>query len=434
MPTYSPVIADRLFTQIESRLGGEIAAVFRSCYLGTLDTTIEILADGSAFVVTGDIPAMWLRDSTAQLTPYLHFVTEDPLLAETAIAVSRRQLDFIGLDPYANAFNAAPNGAGHHTDQTVMSPWVWERKYEIDSLAYPVQLAHDLWKLTGRVDHLASFLDAAWKIVDVWRAEQDHEQASPYRFQRFDGAPTDTLARDGRGEPVANTGLSWSGFRPSDDVCTFHFNIPANMFAFVELGHIAEIASTVFGAEKLAASALALRESIGNGIAGYGTAIAPSGDTVYAYEVDGLGGVLLADDANTPSLLSLPLLGWCTPEDPDYLRTRAFVLSPDNPFYFTGTAGAGVGSPHTPDGTIWPIALAVQGLTAETDDERTAILDLLMRTHAGTGFMHESFHKDDPSRYTREWFSWANAMFCELVLEVAGLRTHRRTPAGVMAR
>lgn len=434
MPTYSPEIAERLFTQIEARLGGDVAAVFRGCYLDTLDKTIQILPDGSAFVVTGDIPAMWLRDSAAQLTPYLHFVTEDALLADTAIAVSRRQLDFIRVDPYANAFNAVPNGAGHHTDQAVMSPWVWERKYEIDSLAYPIQLAHDLWKLTGRTDHLASFTDVARKIVDLWRTEQDHDNTSPYRFQRFDGAPTDTLPRDGRGGQVAATGLTWSGFRPSDDVCTYHYNIPANMFAHVELGHIIEIATTVFGAEELAATARALRESIGNGIVDHGTAIAPSGQPVYAYEVDGLGGMLLADDANTPSLLSLPLLGWCSTDDPDYLRTREFILSPDNPFYFVGIVGSGIGSPHTPPGTIWPIALAVQGLTAQTDDERTAILELMMRTHAGTGFMHESFHKDDPTRYTREWFSWANAMFCELVLEVAGLRTHRRTPAAAVAR
>ncbi len=434
MPIYSSAIAERLFAEIESRLGEEIAAVFRACYLDTLDKTIEILPDGSAFVVTGDIPAMWLRDSAAQLTPYLHFLAEDPLLADTAIAVSRRQLDFIRLDPYANAFNASADGAGHHADQTAMSPWVWERKYEIDSLAYPIQLAHDVWQLTGRTDHLTAFVDAAEKIVELWRTEQDHERSSPYRFQRFDGAETDTLGREGRGEPVGATGLSWSGFRPSDDVCAFHYNIPANMFAFVELGHIAEIAGTVFGADELASSALALRETIGRGIAEHGRAIAPSGDTVYAYEVDGLGGVLLADDANTPSLLSLPLLGWCTVDDPEYLRTRSFVLSADNPYYFTGTAGSGVGSPHTPDGTIWPIALAVQGLTAQAADERRALLDLLMRTHAGTGFMHESFHKDDPTRYTRAWFSWANAMFCELVLEVAGLRTHRRIPVEAVAR
>lgn len=434
MDLYSPVIADRLFTQIAERLGGEIAGMFRRCYLDTLDRTIQLLPDGSAFVVTGDIPAMWLRDSAAQLTPYLHFVADDPQLAETALAVSRRQLEFIKLDPYANAFNATASGAGHHTDQTEMSPWVWERKYEIDSLAYPIQLAHDLWKLTGRTDHLASFPDAARLIVDLWATEQHHREKSPYRFQRFDGAPTDTLAGEGLGGPVGVTGLTWSGFRPSDDVCTFHYNVPANMFAFVELGHIAEIATDVFDDDDLAAAAGNLREVIGQAIAAHGTATAPSGDTVYAYEVDGLGGVLLADDANTPSLLSLPLLGWCAVDDPAYLRTRNFVLSPDNPFYFTGTVAAGVGSPHTPHGTIWPIALAVQGLTARTDEERHGILAALMRTHAGTGFMHESFHKDDPAVYTREWFSWANAMFCELVLDVAGLRTHRRIPAEAVTR
>lgn len=434
MELFSAVKADRLFTRIADALGDEVSDIFRRCYLDTLDKTIEILPDGSAFVVTGDIPAMWLRDSAAQLTPYLHFVADDPALAETALAVSRRQLDFIRLDPYANAFNSSPSGAGHHGDKTEMSPWVWERKYEVDSLAYPVQLAHDLWTLTGRTDHLGSFADAARLIVGLWRTEQHHAEQSPYRFERFDGATTDTLTNEGRGAPVAVTGLTWSGFRPSDDACTFPYNVPANMFAHVELGHIAEIATEVLGDAELAASALALRDDIGRAIAEHGTVSTADGDEVYAYEVDGLGGVLLADDANTPSLLSLPLLGWCTVDDPDYLRTRAFVLSPANPFYFEGSAASGVGSPHTPADTIWPIALAVQGLTARTDEERRDILSTLLRTHAGTGLMHESFHKDDPTVFTRPWFSWANAMFCELVLDVAGMRTHRRTPARTVTR
>lgn len=434
MATHSSAVAEELFAQVAARLGAEVGAVFRRCYLDTLDKTIELLPDGTAFVVTGDIPAMWLRDSAAQLTPYLHALESDPILADTVAAVSRRQLDFITRDPYANAFNVAPNRAGHQSDETEMSPWVWERKYEIDSLAYPIQLAHDLWTITGRTDHLVAFPEAARVIVQQWRTEQDHEGRSPYRFQRHDGAPTDTLARDGRGGEVAVTGLTWSGFRPSDDACTYHYNVPANIFAFIELGHIAQLASAVFADAELATQARQLRDAIGIAIDQHALAQAPSGDQVYAYELDGLGGVLLSDDANTPSLLSLPLLGWCDIDEPTYLRTRAFVLSPANPFYFVGTAAAGIGSPHTPSDTIWPIALAVQGLTAQTTQERDEILAVLMRTHAGTGMMHESFHKDDPARFTREWFSWANAMFCELVLEAAGLRTYRRTPGKEVGR
>ena len=433
MDHFSPSHADRLVARIAEQLGDEVATIFRRCYLDTLEKTIEILPDGTAFVVTGDIPAMWLRDSATQLTPYLHFLGDDPALADTVAAVSRRQLAFVRLDPYANAFNASASGAGHHGDRTEMSPWVWERKYEVDSLAYPIQLAHDLWTLTGRTDHLADFPEAARLIVQLWRTEQHHEERSPYRFQRFDGAPTDTLSRDGRGAPVAVTGLTWSAFRPSDDVCSFPYNVPANMFAAVELGHIAEIARDVFDDDELAASALALRDELGAALAEHATATAPTGDEVWAYEVDGLGGALLADDGNTPSLLSLPLHGWCTIDDPLYLRTRSFVLSPDNPYYCVGSAASGVGSPHTPPDTVWPIALAVQGLTAQDDAERRRVLDTLLRTHAGTGVMHESFHKDDPTIFTRPWFSWANAMFCELVLDIAGLRTHRRTPVEAVA-
>jgi meiotically up-regulated gene 157 (Mug157) protein len=147
---------------------------------------------------------------------------------------------------------------------------------------------------------------------------------------------------------------------------------------------------------------------------------------VYAYEVDGRGGVLLADDANTPSLLALPLTGWCRADDPLYLATRDLVLSPANPYYYRGSAASGIGSPHTPEGHVWPIALAIQGLTSTDPAERRALLDLILATDDGTGAVHESFHADDPGVWTREWFSWANSMFCELALETAGLRTYRR--------
>ncbi len=428
MALYDRDVCEALASGVEDRLGPDVGSVFRAGFFGTLDRTIT-RGDRGAFVITGDIPAMWLRDSTAQMSPYLHVAHEDPLLAATLGAVVVRQLDLVCQDPYANAFNDGPTGAGHQDDVTQTGPGTWERKYEVDSLCYPLQLAYDLWAATGGVGHLERFGEVARRVIATWRTEQDHERRSPYSFRRLSGPASDTLGRDGRGGLVAPVGLTWSGFRPSDDACELGYNVPGNAFAAVVLGHVATLARAVLDDDDLAAAADALRHDIEGALAVH--AVVPyDGGLVYAYEVDGLGGVNLMDDANVPSLLSLPLLGWCTADDPLYLATRALVLSPANPYYYAGAAAAGIGSPHTPAGAVWPIALAVQGLTATEDAEKARLLELLVRTDGGAGRMHESFSCDDPSRYTRPWFSWADSMFCELALEVAGLRTYRRTPAG----
>lgn len=429
-PELVRTVNDRVRSATDQRTGD----VFAECFADTLSTTLSDQPDGSLFMVTGDIPAMWLRDSTAQLTPYLHFAADDPLLAQTISRISRRQLAFITLDPYANAFNASPSSAGHSADITDLSPWVWERKYEVDSLCYPIQLAHDFWSITGRTDHLDDFRQAASAAVQLWAREQDHEANSGYRFQRLDAPLSDTLVRDGRGALVAPTGLTWSAFRPSDDACELGYNVPGNAFAAVELRHIEEIAREVFADERLAADARELRGRIEQGIRTHGIVAGPAGDDIYAYEVDGFGGALLMDDANVPSLLSLPMLGWCDQADETYLATRDFVLGAGNPYFYEGARASGVGSPHTPPRQIWPIALSVQGLTTPDATEKVRIMQLLCDTDGGTSRMHESFHVDDPSVFTRPWFSWANAMFCELVLDVCGLRTHvRATPTEVRA-
>lgn len=399
----------------------KLAAMFRECFANTYGTTIQRQEDGSTFVITGDIPAMWLRDSSAQVRTYLLLAKEDPLIADMIEGIIRRQVQYIGLDPYANAFNKEPNGAGHQQDITQMSPWIWERKYEIDSLCYPLQLSYLLWKVTGRTSQFNDdFRSAARSILRLWRVEQAHETDSPYRFQRINCPPTDTLTRDGMGSQVGNTGMTWSGFRPSDDACTYGYLIPSNMFAVVVLGYLAEIADQVWGNPAISTEALQLAIEIRSGIEAYGVIQHPTLGAIYAYETDGLGGYHLMDDANVPSLLSIPYLGYADPEDPIYQNTRSFILSGENPYFYQGTAAKGIGSPHTPERYIWPISLAIQGLTATSREEKLHILDVLADTDAGTGFMHEGFHVDDPAKYTRPWFSWANAMFSELVLDVCG--------------
>jgi len=421
-----PEVLSRATEAVRRATGDEvIAEMFRRSMAENLPAVAERLPDGTTFVLTGDIPAMWLRDSAAQLRPYLLLCKDDPALQDVLIGVLHRQLEYVVLDPYANAFNREPNGEGHTEDETEMSPWVWERKYEIDSLCFPLDLAYRLWRITGRADVVDERLRAAADaIVDLWTVEQDHEARSPYRFQRDepDMLPTDTLAREGRGRLTRPTGMSWSAFRPSDDATELGFNVPGNMFASVVLGYLEEMAAEVFADESLAARAKELKADIDDGIARHGMVDHPEHGRIYAYEVDGAGATLLMDDANMPSLLSMPLSGYAAADDPTYVATRRLLLSAENPFYYSGTHAAGIGSPHTPPDQVWPIALAVQGLTSTSAQERQRLLELLRDTTGGTGQMHESFHVEDPSNFTREWFSWANAMFCELALVHAGIR------------
>ncbi|MFD4635971.1 glycoside hydrolase family 125 protein [Lentzea sp. NPDC058436] len=405
--------AARVRTTAGDRIGDMVEAALHR----TLRDTITIGEDGSAFVITGDIPAMWLRDSTTQLTPYLRFLADCPELAALVTAVVRRQFACLDHDSYANAFNDGPTGAHYEPGDLCDDPHVWEQKYEVDSLAYPVTLAHALWRATGSADVFDARTHRVLRtIVAQLRREQRHDE-SPYRFERPGAIPTETLARGGRGTPVAVTGMTWSGFRPSDDACTYGYNIPANLFAAQALRAVAEIADEVHDDPELATSARLLSRQLVEGVEAHGI-VERDGVRVYAYEVDGLGGVLCMDDANTPSLLSLPLLAPDVVDDEVQRATRAFVLSDANPYYFRGRVASGVGSPHTKPGRVWPIALAVEGLTG-TPADRRRLLQLIADTDAGTAHVHESFDPSDPEAFSRPWFSWADSMFCELALVVA---------------
>jgi len=421
----SPMLDDDVLEEVTARVAAAFddrtSVVFADAMRRTLDDAVLLEPDGTGFVLTGDIPAMWLRDSAAQMRPYLALLGVDPRLGDVVAALVRRQSLQILQDPYANAFNRGPDGAGHQTDDTDMGPEVWERKYEVDSLAFPLQLAHQLWRATGRTDHLdGAFRDAAALVIATLRTEQDHDARSTYRFQRFDGAPTDTLTHDGHGSPVGVTGMTWSAFRPSDDACVHHYNVPGNLFAAASLRDLAELARGPLADAGLAADADALAAELDDATRRHGVVDHPVHGPVLAYEVDGLGQHLLMDDANMPSLLSLPLTGGVALDDPLYVATRAFVLSDDNPTYTRGATGDGLASPHTPDRYVWPLAAAVRGLTSTDPAEKRAVVADLLAVNAARGRMCESYHVDHPEQFTREWFSWADSMFCELVLDVVG--------------
>lgn len=421
-----PKSMENLLSEVNKKLGNDekLIKMFENCYTNTLDTTVKQMEDGTTYVITGDIPAMWLRDSVCQLRPYYVLAEKDSEIADMIEGLVKRQMMYILLDPYANAFNEKDNGSCWEKDETEMTGWIWERKYEIDSLCFPIQMSYLLWKNTGRTGQFdEQFKKAVYKIIEVWKTEQDHENKSSYSFIRRDCYYTDTLSRDGKGALVkSNIGLTWSGFRPSDDSCQYGYLIPSNMFAVVVLKYLVEIANEVFNDNDLAKEASSLAYEIEQAIEKYGVIEHYKYGKVYAYEVDGFGQYNIMDDANLPSLLSIPYIGYKDENSEIYQNTRNMILSEVNPYFFKGEKAQGIGSPHTPVNYIWHISLAMQGLTNQDIDYKKEILKIMKDTDGGKNLMHEGFNVDNPNEYTREWFSWANAMFCELVLDYCGYR------------
>jgi meiotically up-regulated gene 157 (Mug157) protein len=423
----SPAIEAEIDRVRSHMADAELGQLFANALPNTLDTTIAFTdADPDAgtppdtFVITGDIPAMWLRDSTAQVWPYLAFAPREPRLQRMLAGVVRRQVRCVQTDPYANAFNRVPDGDTPWTDdRTTMHPLLHERKWELDSLCSVIRLSHGYWQATGDTTPFdADWVEAMATVVRTLREQQRRDGPGSYRFQRRALSPTDTLPFDGAGWPARPNGLIRSGFRPSDDACQYPYLIPANFLAVTSLRQLDTLASAL-GHTTLALSAHTLAAEV--------EAALPDGSArggILPYETDGYGNALYMDDANVPSLLSLPYLGCLWADDARYQATRAFVLGDDNPFFFRGRAGCGIGGPHCGLAMVWPLALTMQALTSTDDAETLQCLAMLKASHAGTGFLHESFHQDDVTRYTRPWFAWANSLFGELILDLDVRRPH----------
>lgn len=394
----------------------KLQAMYQKCYPNTWETALEACDDGTYFVLTGDIPAMWLRDSVAQVTHYIP-LADDREVAEVIEGVLRRQFMYIAIDPYANAFNKEANGKGHTGDLPTPGPWVWECKYEVDSLCYPMRLLYLYWKKTGKTDLIKEKLERVAKIIlEQWITEQHHMEKSPYRFTRPNARkPWSTIHNNGMGSPVTYTGMTWSGFRPSDDGCEYGYLIASEMFAVVVLGYMAEMLKEVCGNEELADMCLKLRAEIDEGIQKFGMIEHEKYGQIYVCETDGMGNYNLLDDANIPSLLSAPYIGYVDSVNQTYRNTRSFLLSKDNPYYFEGKYAKGIGSRHTPDQYVWHMALVMQGMTSNDKEEKRELLEMLAATDADTGYLHEGFHVDNPWEFTREWFTWPNSLFCEFV-------------------
>lgn len=400
----------------------KLAWMFENCFPNTLDTTVNFqMLDGKpdTFVITGDIDAMWLRDSGAQVWPYVALCNKDEQLRLLIAGVINRQAKLIQIDRYANAFTHGAESSEWASDLTEMKPYVHERKWEIDSLCYPIRLAYHYWKTTGD----AGVFDAEWKksmelVLLTFKEQQRKGGKGPYRFQRRTERQLDTVNNDGWGNPVNPVGLIVSSFRPSDDATTFGFLIPSNFFAIASLRQLAEISDAVWEDSVFASQCSALANEVQAAIDKYAIVDHPKYGKVYPFEIDGFGNAYFMDDANVPSLLSMPYLNTVPLKDQVYQNTRRMVLSQDNPYFFKGKAAEGIGGPHIGYDMIWPMSIIMRAFTATDDDEIRQCVRMLRDTDGGTGKMHESFHKDNPAKFSRSWFAWANTLFGELIVHL----------------
>jgi meiotically up-regulated gene 157 (Mug157) protein len=426
--TFSSPAVEETLQRVKSGVGdAELAWLFENCYPNTLDTAITLTElDGKpdTFIVTGDIPAMWLRDSAAQVWPYLPLARSDEGLRRMFQGVIHRHARCILIDPYANAFQRDPQGtkplSWAATDKTDMKPGVAERKWEIDSLCYVIRLAHGYWQATGDIEPF----DAQWReamalIVKTFREQQRRGVPGPYRWQRASDDSNDTLGGGGYGAPTRPVGLIHSMFRPSDDACVFPFLIPSNLFAVRSLRDLAAMTRAMDGDKAFAAECETLAREVEAALMVHGRIRDAHGNAFFVYETDGFGNTLFMDDANIPGLMSLSYLKCCGRDDPVCTNTRRRVWSENNPYFAKGTAASGVGGPHVGLGMIWPMSIMMRALTSDSEAEILQCLVWLKRSHVGTGFMHEAFDKDDPSQFTRPWFAWANGLFGELIIDLS---------------
>ncbi len=392
----------------------KLRETFERCFFNTIYTTTFFEDDGSAFVITGDIPAMWLRDSSAQVMQYLFFANECASVRKLIKGLLKKQFEYILIDPYANAFNRTANGNGHVYDLDQQSPWVWERKFELDSLCYPLWLLTRYYQKTGDKTCLNGlFLSAFDQIIEVFRTEQNHAEKSTYYHEIYNREKRLWI---GKGEPVSNGGLVWSGYRPSDDKCQYGYYLPGNMFIVAVLTKLAPIFSEALGDGTRAKICEDLAKEIQAELKRLAV-VERDGKKIYALETDGLGNYNLMDDANIPNLLAMPYYEYPYMDEQVYKNTREYMLSFENPYYFEGKVLKGIGSPHTPKNRVWPLSLIIRALTSEDEAEIRECVRMLVNSTGGTGYIHEAVDKDDDTVYSRSWFAWANSLFAYMILE-----------------
>ncbi|MAC04536.1 MAG: metal-independent alpha-mannosidase [Balneola sp.] len=401
----------------------EVSWLFENCYPNTLDTTVDFeYIDGKpdTFIITGDIDAMWLRDSTAQVWPYLPLINKDEKLKELVKGLINRQMKCINLDPYANAFYKDVTKESYWKDDSAqMLPGIHERKWEIDSLCYAIRLSNAYYQITGDTSAFDEDWDKAMKLaVETLRTEQRMDGTTPYRFARRTSVMIDSPPFNGTGRQLKPTGLICSAFRPSDDSTIYQYLIPSNLFAVTSLNQLHDIYMNELDDHDFAHECKMFAKQVEQAIEDQAVFEHLNFGKIYAYEVDGFGNKIFMDDANVPSLMSLPYIEAVKSESQLYKNTRKFLLSENNPYFNSGTAATGQGSPHSGKDSIWPMGIILRAITSYDPEEISLCIKMLKETHADTGFMHESFYKNDATQYTRDWFAWANTLFGEMLIKV----------------
>lgn len=390
----------------------------------TLERFVQPHTDGTVFVATGDIPDMWIRDSSVQLSPYLSLAQASPTVQRIIEGALKTQAKYIAIDPYANAYHDTYNtqeGFDSESRRLLRGGYVATANFELDSGPYFFRLLRDYGAAVPESDILADrqMHQAAKVLVQLYRVERRHN-SSRYAYPL---SPPYEMPGGPRGGKVGYTGMVWSGFRPSDDPHEYGYNIPGNIFLASQLPFVEQAAREVWGDQELAEDARELRRTILRGVQEFGLGRDAYGRSVYCYEVDGLGSCSLMDDANVPSLLSLPHI------DPSglhhdaeiYEHTRQFILSPANPWYFKGRKVRGIGSPHTGPNKVWPLALIMEAMTTKSVSERLNLVKLVLDTSYGN-LLHESIDVDDPEHeHTRNDFAWPNALFSMLLHDAYGV-------------
>lgn len=415
---------ERIIKEVKSVIKDEeIAWIFENCFPNTLDTTIDFeIIDGKpdTFVITGDIDAMWLRDSTAQVWPYMPLISKDKKLKQLVKGLINRQVKCVLLDPYANAFYKDKTKISHwKSDQAQMLPGIHERKWEIDSLCYVIRLANEYYTITNDATIFDEDWDKAMRlIVKTFKTEQRINHESDYVFSRETTSVIDSPPFGGTGRPAKPNGLICSMFRPSDDSTLYPYLIPSNIFAVLSLRQLNQIYKEVLSDNLFATECDYLANEVEMAVNEFAVSEHLNFGKIYAYEIDGFGNKLFMDDANVPSLMSLAYLGAHKSTDELYANTRRFLLSDNNPYFLKGKYAEGQASPHTGKSKIWPMGIILRAMTSNDNVEIMKCLKMLKATHANTGFMHEGFNKDNPEDYSRDWFAWANTLFGELILKI----------------
>ena len=458
----------------------DLARLFENAFPNTLDTTVKWHVDGrqkthkvkhskgqgrdgawqgpQSFIVTGDINAEWLRDSTNQLAQYQALASKDKKIENLILGAINTQVEYVIESPYCNAFQPPPashipatsNGQNDDVHPAYESSRVFECKYELDSLAHFLALGNQFYASSKST----AFVTPRWYMALETILEVLKEQAKPtfnsttgkfevneYRFLRTTSTGTETLNLAGIGNPLnEGTGLIRSAFRPSDDATTFGFFIPANAMMAVELKRVAEIVK-FNGKRDLSKSLLTQAESIEKGVWEHGVVPHKKYGNVFAFEVDGYGSQVLMDDANLPSLLALPLMGFVEASDKTYQNTRKMILEQNgNPYYLSGKGFSGIGGPHIGLQYAWPMSRLVQAMTSDDDEEILDSLEAVLKS-SKLGLVHESINVDRVADYTRRclsagfiakdidntvgsWFAWANSVFAQAILDVAARKPH----------